>query len=77
MREKCEEFASAEGGFEETPFKDMDECVVHIEQSSKKASFVMTAITFLIQSHFACVVFTHWKKAHLPRSKGGCSTEVG
>ena len=27
VREKCEAFQAEEGGFEETPFTDMDECV--------------------------------------------------
>ena len=77
VKERCQQFQQESAGFDDTPFADMEDCVKHVEQTSKKASFVITALTFLIQSHFSCVIFTHWKKAHLPRSKGGCMPEVG
>ena len=63
-------------GFEKTEFTDMDDCIDKVDRSSKKVSAVLITVIFLIQLHFCCVVYTHWKNSHLTKAKGGCEPNI-
>ena len=49
----------------------MDDCMEKVKAKSLRATFVMIVVTLLFQIHFCRVIYTHWKRAHLPKSKGG------
>ena len=56
----------------DSPYKNMDDCLTWVRFYIGLGSlFFMTALIFF-QSHFALVLYTHYKNAMLVKSKGGC-----
>ena len=61
----------------EADSEDQAECEANLDQcpvlpgGAMKILFVITPLIIVINMHFAWVLYTHWKRAPLGKSKGG------
>ena len=66
-----------QGSFENTEFQDLDDCMNQVKTNSLRVNLIAIAVTLLFQIHFCRVIYTHYKRAHLPKSKGGTVPDLG
>ena len=60
----------------EQKFTDIDDCVEKGERSVESITLALIIVNFLVQLHFCCVVYTHWKNSHLSKARGGCEPNL-
>ena len=63
-------------GYENTPYQNLDDCINQVKAQTIRATLVMIIVTLLFQIHFCRVIYTHYKRAHLPKSKGGTAADL-
>lgn len=54
----------------------LDQCPI-LPGGVLKALFVITPIVVIMNIHFGCVLYTHWKNSRLPEAQGGCDDQDG
>ena len=54
----------------------MNQCRSFEENRMLRDELIFIGVQFLVQIHFALVIYAHWKNHSLPKSKGGCMTEL-
>ena len=73
----CAEMSDQVGGaWDKTDFKDEEDCKAQMARGAMIKEFIGLFLSILVQVHFVLVLFTHYKNAHLTKSKGGCMPDL-
>ena len=54
----------------------MSDCKSKVGSSMARDEFIVLLVTLLWQMHLILVLWTHYKNAHLVKSKGGCQPDA-
>ena len=72
----CKNLENQTNGFEKTGFTDSEDCINHLKVLYYRVTLVTVQLSLLIQLHYCMVVYTHYKRAHLPKSRGGTAADL-
>ena len=59
-------------GSETNPYFEYGECIQEEKHDMTRNKLVKIVLPMYVQLYFCFVIFTHYKNASLPKSKGGC-----
>ena len=76
VKDYCLSVEEALGTFDGSEFASLQDCMDKTEKTVLRDEIIIIAAQIIVQIHFILVLYTHYKNAHLPISKGGTKADL-
>ena len=63
-------------GWKATDYTSLEDCKTSVGHAVLRDELITLVGALLIQAHFALVLYSHYKNAHLSKSRGGCGPDA-